>query len=249
MTRDPDRDIELGALLDGALDSGEARALQSRLATDAALAARYEALRTDKAMLKDIYGPLSARPLPKEWLARIEAGKKRKPLLPWHLAGAIAAVLVLALAGIATYRVMAPAAPAGIVEAALTARAKPDGDAIAVNDVGEAGRYRAAISAAIAVPVKVPDLGRMGYRLTTIRLHPQNQGRGAAELIYRDGAGRLFTLYLRHSDGNAHFDQFKQAGLRVCLWQDDQLGMVMAGNVSTAAMQRLASLAYTGLTL
>ena len=27
------------------------------------------------------------------------------------------------------------------------------------------------------------------------------------------------------------------------------LAMVMAGNVSTAAMQRLASLAYTGLTL
>ena len=59
----------------------------------------------------------------------------------------------------------------------------------------------------------------------------------------------MFTLYLRRSDGTARFDQFERAGLRVCVWQDEQLGMVMAGNVSTAAMQRLASLAYTGLTL
>jgi hypothetical protein len=39
-----------------------------------------------------------------------------------------------------------------------------------------------------------------------------------------------------------------RADLRVCIWQDDQVGMVMAGDVSTAAMQRLASLAYSGLT-
>jgi anti-sigma factor RsiW len=85
----------------------------------------------------------------------------------------------------------------------------------------------------------------MGYRLTALHLYAG----AAAELVYRDGAGRLFTLYVRHSDGAARFDQFERSGLRVCVWQDDQLGMVMAGNVSTASMQRLASLAYTGLTL
>jgi len=53
---------------------------------------------------------------------------------------------------------------------------------------------------------------------------------------------------LRHSDGTARFDQFERAGLRVCIWQDEELSMVMAGDVSTAAMQRLASLAYAGLT-
>ena len=80
-------------------------------------------------------------------------------------------------------------------------------------------------------------------------MYPHAPGGSAAELLYRDRQDRLFTLYVRRSDGSARFDQFKRAGLRVCVWQDDQLGMVMAGDVSTAAMQRLASLAYTGLTL
>jgi anti-sigma factor RsiW len=68
-------------------------------------------------------------------------------------------------------------------------------------------------------------------------------------LFYRDRTGRLFTLYLRHSDGMVRFDQFMRDGLRICVWQDEEVGTVMAGNVSTADMQRLASLAYTGLTL
>ena len=61
--------------------------------------------------------------------------------------------------------------------------------------------------------------------------------------------GGTYRYEWRHSDGTARFDQFERAGLRVCIWQDDQLGMVVAGNVSTAAMQRLANLAYTGLAM
>ena len=105
------------------------------------------------------------------------------------------------------------------------------------------------VSSAVALHVKVPDLEKMGYRLTAIHLYPGAPGGSAAELLYRDQQNRLFTLYLRHSDGTARFDQFERDGLRVCVWQDEELSTVMAGNVSTAAMQRLASLAYTGLTL
>jgi anti-sigma factor RsiW len=57
----------------------------------------------------------------------------------------------------------------------------------------------------------------------------------------------LFALYLRHPSGPARFDQFKQGRLRVCIWQDEVLGTVMTGEMSAAEMQRLASLAYTGL--
>ena len=64
----------------------------------------------------------------------------------------------------------------------------------------------------------------------------------------RRRTGQIFTLYLRHSSGQPRFDQFKQDGLRVWIWQDDVVGMVMAGKMSVAEMQRLASLAYVGLT-
>jgi anti-sigma factor RsiW len=91
-------------------------------------------------------------------------------------------------------------------------------------------------------------MAALGYQLVQIRLYGASN-KGAAELSYRDRENRLFTLYLRHSDGSVRFDQFKRDDLRICVWQDEELGTVMAGNVSTAAMQRLASLAYTGLTL
>jgi len=143
--------------------------------------------------------------------------------------------------------VLRPAASEEIVAAALTVREGSEGKTIDVS--GDGSQYSDVVSTAIAERVKIPDLGKMGYRLSTIHLYPKAPGGSAAELLYRDQANRLFTLYLRHSDGTARFDQFERAGLRVCVWQDDELGMVMAGNLSTAAMQRLASLAYSGLTL
>ena len=100
----------------------------------------------------------------------------------------------------------------------------------------------------MAAQIRVPDMRRLGYRLTEVHFYGGSGSERAAELLYRDNAGRLFSLYLRRSDGSVRFDQFLRADLRVCIWQDDQVGMVMAGDVSTAAMQRLASLAYTGLT-
>jgi anti-sigma factor RsiW len=239
---------ELHAFIDGALEADGARAIAARVAADPALADRVAGFRADMAMLKQVYGPLSGRPLPRDWLTLIQ--NSRPTAAPsWRMAAAIAAVLLAALAlAPFAYRALQPSLSGEIVTAALVARQSRPETAIPVTDLSTA-RYNGELSAAISERVKVPDLGKMGYRLTGIHLYPGAPGGSAAELLYRDRANRLFTLYLRRSDGTARFDQFERAGLRVCIWQDDQLGMVMVGNVTTAAMQRLASLAYTGLTL
>ncbi len=73
-------------------------------------------------------------------------------------------------------------------------------------------------------------------------------GGKSVELRYRRRArNRDFALYVRHPSSAVRFDQYKRAGLRICVWQDDVLGTVMTGPISAAEMQRLASLAYTGL--
>jgi anti-sigma factor RsiW len=239
---------ELHAYVDGALDAARANAMAARLAADPILAHRVAGFKADMAMLKKLYGPLADRPVPAEWLALAQNSKPAAPAYSWRLVGAIAAVLLVALMlAPFAYRQLAPGRTGEIVTAALSAREVPAEKTIRV--AGDAGQYDAVISSAIAEKVKVPDLGKMGYRLSTIRFYPDAPGGRAAELVYRGQDDRLFTLYLRRSDGTARFDQFERAGLRVCIWQDDQLGMVMVGNVTTAAMQRLASLAYTGLTL
>jgi anti-sigma factor RsiW len=97
------------------------------------------------------------------------------------------------------------------------------------------------------MPVKAPDLTRLGYRLASMAVYNGTPGGNAVELVYRKADGRDFTLYVRHASDAPRFDQFERAGLRVCIWQDEVLGTVMSGKMSAAEMQRLAALAYSGL--
>ena len=243
------RDEDLHAFLDGALDAGQARIIAAAIEADPVLAARLAGFRADKAMLKTVYGPLADKPVPDHWLA-LARTVKPQPQRSWRMVGSIAALFLVALAGAVAYRAVQTSPPAGdIVQTALATRQGGSGQTIVVADGETSGRYDATISAILSEHVKTPDLERMGYHLTAILIDSKAPGGGAAELQYRNQRNRLFTLYLRRSDGNARFDQFEQAGLRICIWQDDRVSMVMAGNVSTAAMQRLASLAYTGLVL
>jgi anti-sigma factor RsiW len=240
-------DVELHAYLDGALDAAHCGAVEAALQRDPALSARLAAFRADKETLQKLYGPLADKPIPDHWRALAE-GRPVRSRIGWRRAVAAAGLLLAAFAAF-EYRAARQEPQTGeIVEAAIAARQGANGQTLPVSGDAAASHYDAMLSAAVAMPVKTPVLEKLGYRLTTIRLYPAAPGGSAAELLYRDKADRLFTLYLRRSNGDARFDQFERNGLRICIWQDDQLGMVMTGNVSTAAMQRLASLAYTGLT-
>jgi anti-sigma factor RsiW len=201
-------------------------------------------------MLKRIYAPVADRPIPKEWIALAlgSVAPKRSPI-SWRLVGSIAAVVILSVIGAIGYWERQPSRPSDVVQAALEARTNMAHaqEILSIPSGAATEKYNAVLRSTVALNVKVPDLQRMGYKLAGILLYPHSPA--AAELLYRDDKGRSFTLYLRRSDGTAHFDQFERNGLRVCVWQDEVLSTVMAGDVSTAAMQRLASLAYTGLTL
>src|SRR5262249_37307875 len=111
-------------------------------------------------------------------------------------------------------------------------------------DVYSAGRE---ISAALAMKAKAPVLTRYGYHLAAMKSYEADSKRRAVELVYANASGRELTLYVSRSARAPRFDQVESDGVRVCIWQDDIIGMVMAGNLSAAEMQRLATLAYDGL--
>lgn len=244
--------VDLHAFIDGELDTRRRDEVAEKINADPHLARRVAEFRAGKAMLTRIYGPLIDRPVPAEWIARVhQHAREERRARFWRVAGVVAAAVILVVAVVFVYLETRPPVGGDVVQAALEARTA----AVAAENVIEIGghenlaRYDAVLSEAVSVRVKVPELKRLGYRLTKIRFYPGSGDRGAAELLYRNQEGRLFTLYLRRSGGTARFDQFAHDGLRVCVWQDEVLSMVMAGNVSTAVMQRLASLTYTGLTL
>jgi len=236
-------DEDLHAYIDGALAEDRALLVRKALAADPALAERVALFEADKAMFKTLYAPLAASAVPADWLARIE--RRPKPGTNWRQACAIAAVLLVMVIGPLAWRYNIPVPAGDVVQVALDAReGSPTGERHAVtNDDLKTDRYDAALRQAVASNVRIPDLSRMGYRVQGLHLYGK-----AAEIAYRGPQDQLFTLYVRRSDGSARFDQFERRGLRVCIWQDDQISTVMAGNISAAAMQRLATLSYTGLT-
>ena len=243
-------DLDLTAYIDGELEADRVRAVEEAVSRDASLAERIAAYRTDKTMLKRIYTPLAEHSIPPAWteLARVSrypAARARHSSL--RLVGAIAVVVLVALGGWRLYEAQhRPAVTGDVIQAALDARGdRPSAQRIvAVANIGEARRYDAALQKIVGVNVQVPALGSMGFEVAALKFYER-----AAEIQYRDSRGRIFTLYLRPSDGTSRFDQFERGGLRICVWQDDRISTVMAGTISAAMMQRLASLTYLGLSI
>jgi anti-sigma factor RsiW len=242
-------DEDVHAFIDGELDELRRAAVDATIAGDPALGAFVERYRADKARIANVYGGGLEKPLPRHWVATIN--ERTKPSR-WISVGvpamALAASFLLVFA-LATFRQNAVPANGDIVAEALAVRNNEVGPQamIAVNTASEAHVQDVAMTRALAAHVKVPDLERLGYRLVGIETFDSPVR--SFELVYRNRDAHAFTLYVRRSPGGTRFDQFARNGLRICVWQDDSVATVMAGKMSNGEMQRLASLAYNGLTL
>lgn len=242
-------DETLHALIDGELSAGERAGIEAAVAGDAYLSNRAALFQADKARLHDVYGPVAELPLPSKWIDMIERRPRAaRPFLPVQTIAAIAAALLVLVGGPLLYRQSTPHEEP-IVEEALAARgdALPARQVIAVNAPAKSAAASRTMQGTLAMRVKAPDLSRMGYTLVALRTYDRVTSGKAVELLYRHAGNRTFALYVRKPSGPPRFDQYKQGNLRVCIWQDDVIGTVMTGEMSAAEMQRLASLAYTGL--
>jgi anti-sigma factor RsiW len=242
-------DEQLHALIDGELNAADRAQVESAIAADAYLAHRVEQFRGDKERLAQVYGPIAEQPLPARWIEMIERAPRRpRSLFSIEAIAGIAAAIIITIGSGLYYKQATTPHEEPIVEEALAAR----DNALPVQQSvkGIAAANAAAnhtLASALAMNVSAPDLHRMGYTLVGLRVYGNVPRGKSVELLYRHSDHRLFALYLRHPTGAPRFDQYKQGALRVCIWQDDVLGTVMTGEMSAAEMQRLASLAYSGL--
>ncbi|MBV8800126.1 MAG: hypothetical protein JO208_10020 [Alphaproteobacteria bacterium] len=242
-------DPRLHAWLDGELPEQERESLETQIASSPLLSEQVALLRADKARLQEVYGRVADLAVPQRWVEMIR-DHERKPrrVFQSEMFTALAASLMILLGGSLVYRQMTPHEES-IVQEALAARSdslRPN-KIVPVNSASAANAASHALAAALAMHASTPDLSRMGYRLSALRIYGDAHNGKAAELLYRTAKGRTFALYVRRPSGAPRFDQYKQGNLRVCIWQDEVIGAVMTGEMSAAEMQRLASLAYTGL--
>jgi anti-sigma factor RsiW len=250
MTRQTElRDEDMHAFIDGELDDAGRAKVEAAIADDLALAGMVASYRTDMARIAAVYGDGLKDPLPRRWIAMIENDMRRPQWRSMGVAAMALAASVLLVFGLTiSFRQSAAPVPGDIVADALAARANEVGPQtiISVRSPADAQLQNVAMAKALATRVMAPNLSRMGYQLIAIETYDSPSL--AFELVYRDRKARVFTLYLRRSSGAPRIDQFAEKGLRICVWQDDVVGMVMAGQMSTAEMQHLAIRAYDGLT-
>jgi anti-sigma factor RsiW len=239
-------DEELNAFVDGELDDERARRVAGRVSASPALSDRVALLRQDKDLLARVYGPLAERPVPPRLLRAIDRSRDERRRRQWGLLGAaaVAAGIVMAV------WFGAPASWFGdrLVNEAMAAR---DGTLAPTQDLAAASEAETAqvVAAALPVPVKVPDLNKAGYALAAVAVYPARGGGHSLQLTYRDGQGRRFTVYLHRPTGPDRFNLLKRANTQVCVWQNDDLGVVMAGEMSPTEMLRVAALTYADLNL
>lgn len=249
-------DHDLHAFIDGELAPDRAAEVAKLVAAAPTLAEAFKAFSQDKQGLAKLHLEELDRPLPAKLLGLIDRHAQTTRSAAFNIdrrkwnALALAAAFVLMFGlGLTVQKLFAPGEDPILGEAfaarAETMRPEAVYSADSVAAVGEADRI---LAAALEMPVSVPDLTKLGYQLEAIRVYSGVSGGKSVSISYRDEAMRVFTLYLRHPSGPPRVDLLQRNGTRICIWQDDVLGSVMLGDMSAAAMARVASLAYSGLT-
>jgi anti-sigma factor RsiW len=99
----------------------------------------------------------------------------------------------------------------------------------------------------LAKPVKVPDLEKAGYVLKGIAVFAKAHAEHSLQARYENSAGQSFVVYMRSSAGPDRFDMQQRGKTQICVWQNDDLSVVMTGDMSAREMLKVANLTYSDL--
>jgi anti-sigma factor RsiW len=244
-------DEDLGAFIDGELDEKRDIAIAAVIASSPELSQRVERLILDTDMIARVYGPLIERPIPDAMRQMVtgyrpapEPARTSRRFLP--AAMALAAAIV---AAVFVYPMLSGGGGDPLVAEALAVRS---GQVHAERQFAEADISAEAardglVQAALAVPVKVPNLEKAGFKLIAISAYPSKGGREALQLSYRSRTGVLFTMYMRPTAGGDRFEMSTRRNMQVCVWQNDSLSVVMAGEMPAHEMLKVATATYADL--
>jgi anti-sigma factor RsiW len=244
-------DEDIHAFIDGELEDARAEQVAAIIAGSPELSETVERLILDKDMIARAYGPLIELPLP---AAMRQAVTRYHPAVPARAAPrrflpAAMALAAAIVAAVIAYPILSNLGGDPLIAEAIAVRA---GDVhaerqFADTEVASAMTRDQLVETALSVPVKVPNLEKNGYRLVGIAAYPDRGGHHALQLSYRDRNGVLFTLYMRQTVGADRFDLSHRKNLQVCVWQNDDLSVVMLGEMPAHEMLRVATATYADL--
>jgi anti-sigma factor RsiW len=243
-------DEDLSAFIDGELDEARDLAVVAAIAASPELSARVERLILDKDMIARVYGPLIELPIPDE-MRRMVTGHRLQPKAigsPRRFLPAAMALAAAIVAAVFAYPMLTRDSDPLVAEAlAIRAGQVHAERQFTDSDLSAEATRDGLVQAALAVPVKVPDLEKAGYRLVGISAYPDKGGRKALQLSYRGRDGVLFTMFMRQTAGGDRFELSSRRNMQICVWQNDDLSVVMLGEMPAHEMLKVATATYADL--
>lgn len=249
MSTPPVTEADLQAYVDGMLAGRRCAEVEAHLAEHPDDAARVAAYRDQISALRREYDYVLSEPLP----APLRVGFSKAPLPLLRYAGVIAGFAL----GVAAGWILNEYTTERQAEASTWARRAAIAHVVYSPEVRhpvEVGADQEAhlvawLSKRLGTPLKVPNLGGLGYTLVGGRLLPGDRG-PVAQFMYQDGKGLRLTLYVRLNPDDSRETAFRFAqerGVGVFYWLDRKLGYALSGEVEKSELLRVATAVYRQL--
>jgi len=230
---------DLVAYADGRLLPDRALAVEAwlEMPENAAARVRIERWRRQDASLRAALDPVLVEPVPpamRAVLGRAPPAPVRGRALRWLAPAAVAAAIGIAI-GVAGSFVLWGAQPAvarGLADAGMSAHAVYSREIRHAVEVGadDEAHLVSWLSNRLDTPIVPPDLSARGLTLLGGRLVP-DEGRPAAQLMYEDGSGQRYTLFIARTGEPATGDMRYAWVPDICAyyWIEGTVGYVFAG--------------------
>lgn len=263
-------EADLHAFVDGRLDPAARAAVQARLDADPEAARTVAAWARQRQALRALHADLLQDPVPPSLLqAAQQLDARSRRLGQWQRWGGVAASLLVAFGmgwgghgqwqarqdGAGTPAAQARAAT-GFARQALVAHAVYSPEVRHPVEVEAAQQEHLVqwLSKRLNRPLKIPNLGEMGYELVGGRLLPGDRG-ARAQFMYQSASGDRITLYVgaldeagaRSGAGEAAFRFTGEGPVASFYWVDQGFGYALAGKLPRQRLLVLAESVYRQL--
>jgi anti-sigma factor RsiW len=252
---------ELHLYVDDHLGDERRRVVEALLRDHPEVAARVNDYRHQNELMRQLFNPVGSAPPTddQERLLRTlgqRLGRRRWVAL-WRPALAAAAGLLLAatLGAVGTefYDEHTAVIPEPMPSFADTAARVHSFYASGTSEPTEFGADAASklgtlLDKRLGAPLRLPDLSQKGFSLVGGRLLPAAEG-AAAQLLYRDQAGRLVTVFLGPADKArlTATQATERKDLSLYAWLDGRIGVAVVGGLGGDELRGIAEAAQRSL--
>lgn len=246
--RDPPGLEEISAYVDGELDATAHAAVQTHLTDCPGDAARVAAYRQQDQALRHAFECFDDDERVKRLAHALRSRRRTRRIR--RLGLAVAAVCVVAIASVLWWqRGASPLGNATVLASNATqayklyARSTPQRPPPSALSRGDALDHW--LSTSIGHRIRVPDLGRFGYRLVKTRVLPGTHGT-AAQLVFEDRAGHKVACYFTaHPDTGDTPLRYRTDGRVTTFYRiDDAVGYAVSGDIDRGRLREIAQAAY-----